>query len=368
MEFVPPQLIDHLVAAGLLAPGEIVDDGIRIEHGFGRNVNYRVVRGDGSGWFLKTAPAYAPAARAAVAREGAFYDRVRRDRGWSALRDFVPGFVRFDHEAHVLALDLMQGAGNAHEFEDDSGSIMCAPIGALLGAALAACHSVPCDDWPDTTLGGERKPWVFDVAKPRPRWLDDVSMGELKIVNAVQADPDLCRALDALRDDWTPSSLTHGDVKWGNVLVRVEGNPPTASRVWLADWEGAFRGDPAWDVGSALHSFLADVIHHVTEAADSPAEAGRAFRERLPAARVEIRAFWDAYTRARPAGGSVEDALLGRSIRMCGARLIQSAVEWAPAGDGVPRSAATALQLASRILRAPDVAARELFALAAELQ
>jgi aminoglycoside phosphotransferase (APT) family kinase protein len=163
-------------------------------------------------------------------------------------------------------------------------------------------------------------------------------------------------ALGRLRDEWRPSRLVHGDIKWNNVLVQPDG-AGTPVGVLLLDWEMAQLGEPAWDVGAVLHAFITEAVLglELTDGTSPEAAAGllgRLVPRLLPAHRDFLSVYQAA---ARLTDGEAE-AFLHRLPLHVAARLLKSAYEWSQAEARMPRSAAAVLQLGINMLLRPAVA------------
>jgi Phosphotransferase enzyme family len=338
---------------------------VRVEAIAGRNRCIRVTSSAGRGHFLKQADPADGSTAATVAHEASIYGYARGSESPPALRELFPALIAYDAPRRLLTLELVPDACNAHELDEAEGATPYPRIGALLGAALGVCHGTSGA----ITEGIEAlgAPWVLELTRPTPSALRDLSAAQVELVKRVQSVPDVDAALVALRETWSATALIHGDLKWGNVLVRASAPAFEPERLWLIDWEFGSRGDPAWDIGSAFHGFLADRIHVVThEDGTSAAAAREAFGAALPGAQEQHRLLWDAYVRTL--GLSRAEALerLGRSTRCAGARLLQSAYEWSHGAWHPPRNAVVALQLAINLLRADTGAASRMLGFPAD--
>ena len=364
----PEEAIRYLLDVGHLTDREIVVGEVRAEPISGRNRSVRVVLSDRPGYFIKQAEPGDDSARATLAREAAFYRRLQRPDAPPALRSLLPEFVRHEPERDLLAIGLVPDACNAHELDDAEGATPYPRIGALVGDALATCHAVRRDGPRTMPLESLDPPWVLEVAHPGPAMLRDFSSAQVELVKQVQTDPRVHEALEQLRGTWVAEVLMHGDLKWGNVLVRASPPALVPERLWLIDWEYASWGDPAWDLGSAIHSFVADCIHVVShDAAGSAGDARDAFQRALPIAQEQIRQLWVTYRRGLALAGAVSDERIRRSLRCAGARLLQSSYEWCHGEYVPPRNAVAALQLSLNLLRAPLPAVAALLGLADQL-
>lgn len=373
---VPEEVVRYLLDIDRLTPRDIVQGEVRVEPISARNRSFRVTVRDAPGLFLKQAEPRDAGAAENLAREAGFYARVAGTESLASLRALLPAFVAYDAARALLTIELVAEACNAHDLDDADGPAQFPQIGALLGEALARVHAVRAY----SDLESLAPPWVLDLCRPVPAMLRDLSAAHLELVKQLQAAPGASEALDALRDAWAPTTLVHRDLKWGNVLVRARAPHFIPERLWLIDWEDASWGDPAWDVGSAFHSCIADAIHaamaeHDEADGDAPAPAG-ALRDGSPAAmreafqrafsrvQAELVACWSAYADAL--GLTPESALelRARAVRSAGARLLQSSYEWCHSSWFPPRGAVLAFQLGLNLLRAPLTDAERFLGLA----
>ena len=154
-----------------------------------------------------------------------------------------------------------------------------------------------------------------DTPAEQRRLSDDSPSGKQAIARVCD-DDDICDMLRATAASFSPSCLIHGDVKWDNMIID-DGPPP---KVLLFDWELSGRGDPAWDLGSALADTLALPTRSSMPAGQPPDWVGE----------IE-RAILIAYAGAAPDAGT---DFAERVAGCWGARLAHLALECAAAtGD-----------------------------------
>ena len=163
----------------------------------------------------------------------------------------------------------------------------------------------------------------------------ELAPAQLALFESLQADSTLVAALDRMRASWTSANLIHGDFKWGNIAGGK-----------LLDWELAQWGDPAWDLGGAVHAVIVEDLL----AAELPADEGleRLFGflgELLTRRHGDHRSFWDTYCADRDLSTADRAALRQRVASHAGLRFIKTAYEWCQSETRVPRRAAAILQL-----------------------
>ena len=95
---------------------------------------------------------------------------------------------------------------------------------------------------------------------------------------AVMGDSLLRAALGALRREWSPTTVVHGECIPANAVVVHEPDGCGSAEVVLVGWERAGAGDPAWDLGCLMADLLISGLHRHdaagAEASMSAAMAG----------------------------------------------------------------------------------------------
>ena len=294
----------YLLKRRLVGRRAVVAGGLRIADASSRNRNLRVTAGPGASYLLKQGLA-ADSAHT-LANEAAIYRRL-------AGAPWMARLHAFDAGRSLLVLEWIEGG------EDLLRRRISPALAGALGRALAAEHAVE----PDGEEMRREPPWILALHRPPLEALRYLSAASVELVRLLQADAALTGALDELRAGWSCEALVHRDVKRANCVAH-------GGRIALVDWEMAGWGDPAWDVGSVLGERL------------EPAVAA---------------AFWRAYVGARRLGAADAEALLGRSLRFAGARVVQTAFESAQELTALDAQIAGDVGAARGLLVEPQLAA-----------
>jgi hypothetical protein len=329
----------------------LVHRDLRVEETPGRNHNFRVEVKGGPSYFLKQAPPD-DVEDPLLLIEAELYRRVLEGHPWSQLEPFVPHFRLYDIKQTVLVTDLELGLSDVGGFGDEYSVLGLARVGEPLARALAACHrAAPGAGASDLEFLPRAAPGILGITCPHPSSVQYLSPAQIEVIHLLQNQSPIKAAFDETRAGWTATCLVHGDVKWTNVLVRVDAQSGRPAGVMLVDWELARLGDPAWDVGSVFHSYLA---HSVLSAAipegSSSREAAEAMGAALSSFYDEVGAFWDTYASGARLSRGGGRPLLSQAIRCCIVRLVQSAYEWSQNETVIPGRAAAILQLAINML------------------
>jgi hypothetical protein len=236
----PANVVDWLRSQGLAGDGEwLVSDHSR------RNRNFAAARSDGTGYFVKQLRVQGPASLRMMERESAIYESAASNE---SLQTMMPPFVRFDRVSQALIFALLPGAQSAASLPDRNTSIDLVRAAAH---SLSLLHQQPpfASDLLDL-----QPPGIYTAHRGGPllQWLGP---GQMKLIDRVAASPILSAALDDMTEHWRPQHPIHGDVKWENSLWTAA----TGSLHWI-DWELADNGDPHWDAGCFVQSYLAHAI------------------------------------------------------------------------------------------------------------
>jgi tRNA A-37 threonylcarbamoyl transferase component Bud32 len=177
---------------------------------------------------------------------------------------------------------------------------------AAYGDVLARVHVVR----PRHQIG--EPPWLLVALEPgwgNYDWLPRPCGASLARLARL---PELQMAFSWARSSWRATGLVHGDLRWSNAIV---GHSLAHQRVCLVDWELAFVGDPAWDLGSIVADIVALLALWRAESASI---------DDVVAWSVPVLA---AYRSAAVLHNTDWRSLVQRSLQMAIPRLVQTLVE-----------------------------------------
>jgi hypothetical protein len=353
------RVIAFLQARGLISEQTLVEHDVRVEEIAGRNHNFRVVVTGAPSYFLKQAPPD-DMEDPALAVESELYRRVLQDGPWNYLAPCIPRFRLYDADEAVLVTDWDPELRDVVGFDDECAVLSMTPVGEAAARALAACHRAgQSADGDELRFLPRTPPDILSMGRPSPSALRFLSPAQIQVIQVIQERPAIQAAMDRIGAEWTGRSLVHTDVKWSNVLMRVDRDHGGVIGVVLIDWELGRLGDAAWDVGSVFHSYLAHgVLSAPVPDRSTPGEAAEAIGAALSSFHNQLRAFWDTYAREAQPFEPVGGRFLERAIRCCIVRLVQTAYEWSQEETAVSSRAAALLQLALNMLSRTDEARR----------
>ncbi|MEH2272961.1 MAG: aminoglycoside phosphotransferase family protein [Nostoc sp.] len=176
----------------------------------------------------------------------------------------TPLVVHFDEENSILVRnylsEYLELATLYHNNE-----IFPQEIASAIGTTLAGLHRATYNrreyqDFMATAPQGEFRYGFYNPAQGvgsiGPEIFGTVPTDALKFYLLYQQYESLSSAIADLAYSWNPCCLTHNDLKLNNILVHSRWEQLDNCLVRLIDWEACSWGDPAFDLGTLLASYL----------------------------------------------------------------------------------------------------------------
>jgi len=322
-----------LRAIGLLTDTHLLDRSLSIVSDRTRNAVFGVLVDGAPRYFVKWALPGEPASRASIGREAAFYTSPAQ----RLVARLVPRFIVHDDELGMLVIEMLDGADNLAVVSRRTEAPDPA-LAASLGTRVGELHSrwalpMPAQSLP-FSFGGT-PPWVLDLCDSTSSPYGP-NAGHEQLIAALCGAAKLRGGLEALRAEWRCETLIHGDLRWENVLIHPGSDGRPAFK--LIDWETVDAGDPAWDAGTIVQSYLASPLLE--------RHAGRVDDERrfvadlyaaLDRVRPALSRFWQAYARARGIDTGADGAARELVMRYAAARMVQTVFEYLNSHAPTPR-------------------------------
>ncbi|SPF47610.1 Phosphotransferase family protein [Candidatus Sulfopaludibacter sp. SbA4] len=349
----------YLLEKGYISRDSVVEGDYLVLDYQRRNRNFKVIRRNQPGYFVKQVLKVESEPIATLQREASCYWLAQTQPPLAPLRRISPGFRGYDRARHVLVVELLDGAETLSDYYRRLERLP-ENIAAEAGRLLSSYHS-DAGAWimesPYQSVFARVTPWILSMHQIPPEYYPVLSEGNGRLLEIVKGDPEFPQTLDALRAEWRVNSLLHGDIKWENFLVH-------GATLKLVDWEMADLGDACWDVGAFLQNFLVFwVLALPLDAYGDPAQAVDMAQYPLDQMHRPIRSFWLAYIGARGFSDSDANEFLMRTIRFGAARMIQSAFECLYFAKDMTAQAICLLQLSLNILKDPEAARQTLLGL-----
>jgi hypothetical protein len=362
MYLTSSNLAHYLTARGLVATESVASGEFVVLEAGRRNRNFMVMCGNRRGLFVKQPQSTEPQAVATLARESRVYLMARELSSMASVARLAPGFVDYNPDNHCLVLDLKVGWENLTEFHTRT-RIYSPAVAEQLARALAQYHAAGARilrESVDLSVFPKVVPWVLTVDPGLLLPAGSFGAAGATLGRLLANYPGLAPSMGTLAREWNTDGLIHGDMKWDNIIVRVEADGRTDVRI--VDWELADLGDTYWDVASIWAAYVAGLAFNpAVGTPDSSAAGGQSPELRIQAIRPTLLGFWRTYVEQRGIKPDEEIAQLARSLRFCAARLVLLAFEClhnTPADLEIPNQL---LLMSSRMLAYPDAAMNQLF-------
>jgi Phosphotransferase enzyme family len=188
------------------------------------------------------------------------------------LQSRTSEILHFDSSHSILILNYLNDYTDLSQFYSSSQMFPTA-IASSLGATLAAFHQSTYEHEPSKEfLTGTAQPHPIKIRIPQflrglerigPGVFSQICTDGLDFWRLYQRYESLHQAMADVSQTFNPCCLTHNDLNLRNILLDIdsvdreilaqEANSPT---IKLIDWEFVSWGDPAYDLGMVLSSYL----------------------------------------------------------------------------------------------------------------
>jgi Phosphotransferase enzyme family len=167
--------------------------------------------------------------------------------------------------------------------------------------------------------------FIWSLERLTPEIFGSVPDDGLKFYALYQLYDSLSQALMELSEAFVASCLTHNDLKLNNVLLHNDWEQPPSEVVRLIDWERSAWGDPAFDLGNLIGSYLQMWLGSLVVSKSLSIEESLSLAI-TPLDRVQpsIAMLTKAYLATFPAILDSRPDFLQRSVQFAGLALIQS--------------------------------------------
>lgn len=357
-------VVHYLLHRGFVSFESVVEGDLMVVEAPRRNRNFKILRKRHPGIFVKQVQQWEPQAIATVQREAWCYSLARTLPELSSLDALLPGFRSYDPQRHLLVLDLLSGFESVAEYHQKLGKFPV-EIAQAMADALGTYHRRTTDkleQLPQASIFPKTVPWILSIHQQQPGWFQSLSVANSQLLEIVKKYDQFATTLDNLRSKWTFKTLVHGDIKWDNCLVRPASAENPQLELKVIDWELADLGDPLWDVGAILQSYLSYwILSMPTWPGATPDELIAKAPFPLEVFQEAIRAFWQRYREVAEISPAQRKASLDTSIAYGAARMIQTAYEALTFAVQMNSNALYLLQVSMNILLNREEATRELF-------
>ncbi|NJM73361.1 MAG: aminoglycoside phosphotransferase family protein [Scytonema sp. RU_4_4] len=172
--------------------------------------------------------------------------------------------VHFDEEKSILVRHYLKEYFELASFYQKNAYFPKA-IASAIGISLGALHRATFNrreyrDFMATAPQGQFRYQFYNPAQGigsiGPEIFGNVPTDALKFYVLYQCYESLEAAIAELAYEWNPCCLTHNDLRLENILVHSRWERLDNCLVKLIDWEACSWGDPAFDLGTLVASYL----------------------------------------------------------------------------------------------------------------
>jgi hypothetical protein len=178
----------------------------------------------------------------------------------SRFRSHLSEAVYFDSDNSIIVMNYFPDYEELGEFYHREQAFPVA-IATAMGEILADIHRATLnvskyrDFLVEEFPGIDRPPnyFVRGLETIRPGIFGKVTKDNLKFFKLYQRYPSFRQAVSELKAAYQPICLVHNDLKLDNILLHRESK---VANLRIVDWELFAWGDPAYDLGNLLASYL----------------------------------------------------------------------------------------------------------------
>ena len=181
-----------------------------------------------------------------------------------SLRPFLPELLYFDAENSIIVFRYLDDYRDLMDFYAKESSFPL-EISSAIGTLLATIHRDTYQqenhrqffESEANSQGGNQVPRLIKgLERITPEIFSSVPGDALKFFALYQRYDSLGMAIAELGNAFTPSCLTHNDLKLNNILLHTDWQQTDKSMIRLIDWERNSWGDPAFDLGTLFASYI----------------------------------------------------------------------------------------------------------------
>ncbi|NES87625.1 MAG: aminoglycoside phosphotransferase family protein [Moorea sp. SIO2B7] len=177
------------------------------------------------------------------------------------LRPFLPRILHFDADNSIMVfryLDQYQDLADFYTKEKSFPTAIASEIGTILATIHRATmkHQEYGDFFAQENLIPNQAPkLISNLERISPEIFGQVPADGLKFFALYQRYDSLGKAIADTGNNFTPCCLTHNDLKLNNILLHTNWKHES-NIIRLIDWERSSWGDPGFDLGSLIASYL----------------------------------------------------------------------------------------------------------------
>jgi 5-methylthioribose kinase len=249
-----------------------------------------------------------------------------------SFRSLLPVVSHFDAENSIIVFNYLDDYRDLADFYTKE-NVFSSAIASSIGTIAATIHSSTFNrqDYqefferdPKNELKGLVPSLIDSLERISPEIFGLVPADGLKFFVLYQRYESLAQAITELSTAYNPCCLTHNDLKLNNILIHQDWQQSNQNIVRLIDWERSAWGDPAFDLGTLIGSYLliwlsSLVISQTLTIEESLRLAATPLEQIQPSISAMTAAYCDTF----PEIGEQRPDFLKRVLQFAGLALIQ---------------------------------------------
>ena len=256
-------IFDYLCEQGLLNPSETHLSNFELIEA--KNFNLLVTLSDNSKLLVKQERYYRDGeAMGEFVGEWRIQSLISQFPQLAYLQTFLPEILHFDANNSILVLRYLedyQDLSNFYQKEKTFPPLIASAIGTALGRIHR--DTFQCQVYQDFLLQQKNNlseyqilNLIAELERITPEIFGVVPADGLKFFALYQKYDSLGKSINELGQAFVPSCLTHNDLKLNNILLHNNWSVSSEEIIRFIDLERANWGDPAYDLGMIIASYL----------------------------------------------------------------------------------------------------------------
>jgi len=360
-------IVHYLTDKNFITSESVVDGDFSVLDMTRRNRNFKIIRKQNRGYFVKQVKNYDSQSINSLTREAQSYYLAQNDPSFIGIAELMPRLVHYDPVRNILILELFPESENLSEMHLRLG-VFPNYIATSLGKSLGIYHrdvSNTINEVRAKKIFPEALPWMLTMNQQYILQIKNADPNFYLFFSIIDKYPEFLSSIERLRDEWRVNSLIHGDMKWDNCIVYKEGDDAKENlKLKIIDWELADLGDSAWDVGAVFQTYLSLWVMSIPGAGQNNPQRSEQFAKyKIEDLQPAIRSFWNAYAAIMSFDKTSQTALLEKCSKYAAVRMIQTVYEQVHFTKQLSKNAIYLLQLSLNIIKNPTEAIRALLGL-----
>ncbi len=296
-------------------------------------------------------------------REWQIQEVIRKFSQLSNVSNWIPDLVWFDRENSLLIFRYLDNYLDLYDFYLQENSFPV-EIATEIGKTLAEFHrdSYHCQNYREFLLSDADNQTSHQVhrfiriwQRIEPEIFGEVPAEGLKFFALFQKYDSLEKALVELGNSFQASCFTHNDLKFNNILLNGKWHESNENTIRIIDWERFSWGDPAFDIGTLIGSYLQIWLNSlVVSQSLTIQESLRSAIIPLGKLQPSIAALQKAYFKVFPMILKHRPDFLERTVQFAGFTLIQQIQATIQFQKSFDNKGITMLQVAKSLLCRPQ--------------